>query len=231
MQNKFKYYTGVVGFPILFVLIIWIIFWLDMKFNLNLKLYGIYPRSFDGLIGIFFSPFLHSSLEHLINNSIPLFLLRSFTFFFYKKLSWRIIILGIFFSGLITWIIGRNSYHIGASGLIYVLMSFILFKGIFSKNFNLMALSLVVVFIYGSLVWYIFPLKQNMSWEGHLSGFLIGFFLHYFLNKIFQKNILMIGKMKISMEIKILLLVNLIQMVISLNLNTRMIYNLCLISS
>ena len=170
MQNKFKYYTGVVGFPILFVLIIWIIFWLDMKFNLNLKLYGIYPRSFDGLIGIFFSPFLHSSLEHLINNSIPLFLLSSFTFFFYKKLSWRIIILGIFFSGLITWIIGRNSYHIGASGLIYVLMSFILFKGIFSKNFNLMALSLVVVFIYGSLVWYIFPLKQNPGKLLHKSG-------------------------------------------------------------
>ncbi len=185
MQNKFKYYTGVVGFPILFVLIIWITFWLDMKFNLNLKLYGIYPRSFEGLIGIFFSPFLHSSLEHLINNSIPLFLLSSFTFFFYKKLSWRIIILGIFFSGLITWIIGRNSYHIGASGLIYVLMSFILFKGIFSKNFNLMALSLVVVFIYGSLVWYIFPLKQNMSWEGHLSGFLIGFFFAL----LFKQNI------------------------------------------
>ena len=185
MQNKFKYYTGVVGFPILFVLIIWITFWLDMKFNLNLKLYGIYPRSFEGLIGIFFSPFLHSSLEHLINNSIPLFLLSSFTFFFYKKLSWRIIILGIFFSGLITWIIGRNSYHIGASGLIYVLMSFIFFKGIFSKNFNLMALSLVVVFIYGSLVWYIFPLKQNMSWEGHLSGFLIGFFFAL----LFKQNI------------------------------------------
>ena len=188
MQNKFKYYTGVVGFPILFVLIIWITFWLDMKFNLNLKLYGIYPRSFEGLIGIFFSPFLHSSLEHLINNSIPLFLLSSFTFFFYKKLSWRIIILGIFFSGLITWIIGRNSYHIGASGLIYVLMSFILFKGIFSKNFNLMALSLVVVFIYGSLVWYIFPLKQNMSWEGHLSGFLIGFlFALYFKQNVPKK--------------------------------------------
>ena len=70
--------------------------------------------------------------------------------------------MGILFSGIITWIIGRNSFHIGASGLIYVLMSFILFKGIFSKNFNLMALSLVVVFIYGSLVWYIFPLKQNI---------------------------------------------------------------------
>ena len=96
--------------------------------------------------------------------------------------------MGILFSGIITWIIGRNSFHIGASGLIYVLMSFILFKGIFSKNFNLMALSLVVVFIYGSLVWYIFPLKQNMSWEGHLSGFLIGFlFALYFKQNVPKK--------------------------------------------
>jgi len=188
LDKNFKYYTGVVGFPILFVLIIWITFWFDMKFNLNLKSYGIYPRSIKGLIGVLFSPFVHSSLEHLVNNSIPLFILSSFIFFFYKKLSWRIITLGILFSGIITWIIGRNSFHIGASGLIYVLMSFILFKGIFSKNFNLMALSLVVVFIYGSLVWYIFPLKQNMSWEGHLSGFLIGFlFALYFKQNVPKK--------------------------------------------
>jgi membrane associated rhomboid family serine protease len=188
LDKNFKYYTGVVGFPILFVLIIWITFWFDMKFNLNLKSYGIYPRSIKGLIGVLFSPFVHSSLEHLVNNSIPLFILSSFIFFFYKKLSWRIITLGILFSGILTWIIGRNSFHIGASGLIYVLMSFILFKGIFSKNFNLMALSLVVVFIYGSLVWYIFPLKQNMSWEGHLSGFLIGFlFALYFKQNVPKK--------------------------------------------
>ena len=188
MDKNFKYYTGVVGFPILFVLIIWITFWFDMKFNLNLKSYGIYPRSIKGLIGVLFSPFVHSSLEHLVNNSIPLFILSSFIFFFYKKLSWRIITLGILFSGIFTWIIGRNSFHIGASGLIYVLMSFILFKGIFSKNFNLMALSLVVVFIYGSLVWYIFPLKQNMSWDGHLSGFLIGFlFALYFKQNVPKK--------------------------------------------
>ena len=188
MDKNFKYYTGVVGFPILFVLIIWITFWFDMKFNLNLKSYGIYPRSIKGLIGVLFSPFVHNSLEHLVNNSIPLFILSSFIFFFYKKLSWRIITLGILFSGIITWIIGRNSFHIGASGLIYVLMSFILFKGIFSKNFNLMSLSLVVVFIYGSLVWYIFPLKQNMSWEGHLSGFLIGFlFALYFKQNVPKK--------------------------------------------
>jgi membrane associated rhomboid family serine protease len=131
------------------------------------------------------SPFLHLSLEHLINNSIPLFLLSSAIFFFYRNISWKIIFLGIFLSGLLTWIIGRDSIHIGASGLIYVLISFIFFKGIISKNFNLMALSLIVVFIYGGTIWYIFPIKENISWEGHLSGFIVGIILAL----LFKKNI------------------------------------------
>lgn len=79
------------------------------------------------------------------------------------------------FSGLFTWGIGSTGYHIGASGLIYVLMSFMLFKGIFSKHYRLTALSFIVIFLYGSMLWYVFPIKENMSWEGHLSGLLVGF--------------------------------------------------------
>jgi membrane associated rhomboid family serine protease len=184
MNNNFNYYTGVIGYPILFVILIWLIFWLEFRFNIDLKSFGIQPRTLEGLSGIIFSPFLHSSLEHLFNNSIPLFLLSSAIFFFYRTISWKIIFLGILLSGLLTWIIGRDSTHIGASGLIYVLISFIFFKGIISKNFNLMALSLIVVFIYGGTIWYIFPIKSNMSWEGHLSGFIIGILLAL----LFKKN-------------------------------------------
>jgi membrane associated rhomboid family serine protease len=185
MNNNFNYYTGVIGYPVLFVLLIWVVYWVEFKFNINLKIYGIQPDKLEGLIGVFFSPFLHSSLKHLFNNTIPLFLLSSAIFYFYKKISWRIILFGIILSGILTWIIGRDSVHIGASGLIYVLISFIFFKGIISKNFNLMALSLIVVFIYGSTIWYIFPIKVNMSWEGHLSGFLVGILLAF----LFKKNI------------------------------------------
>ena len=185
MNNNFKYHTGIIGYPILFVILIWLIFWIEFRFNVDLKSFGIQPRKIEGIYGIMLSPFLHLSLEHLINNSIPLFLLSSAIFFFYRTISWKIIFLGIFLSGLLTWIIGRDSTHIGASGLIYVLISFIFFKGIISKNFNLMALSLIVVFIYGGTIWYIFPIKDNMSWEGHLSGFLVGILLAF----VFKKNI------------------------------------------
>ena len=76
----------------------------------------------------------------------------------------------------LTWCIGKSAYHIGASGLVYVLMSFLLFKGLLSRHYRLIALSLVVVFLYGGMLWYIFPVKEKMSWEGHLSGFVVGLF-------------------------------------------------------
>ena len=169
-----RFTTGVIGYPMLFFILIWLIFWAEIRFGLNLKTFGIYPRKIQGLIGIFSSVFIHSSLSHLYQNSIPLFVLSVALFYFYKPLSWKIIFLGIVFSGILTWCIGEKGYHIGASGLIYVLMSFLLFKGLLSKHKRLIALSLVVVFIYGGMIWYIFPVKEKMSWEGHLSGFIVG---------------------------------------------------------
>lgn len=80
-------------------------------------------------------------------------------------------------SGLGTWLIGRTSFHIGMSGVIYALVSFLFFKGIFARHFRLIALSLLVVFLYGSLIWGTLPLKETVSWEGHLSGFIAGFLL------------------------------------------------------
>jgi hypothetical protein len=98
--------------------------------------------------------------------------------YFYAKQSMAVIGYGILLSGLITWIIGRDSYHIGASGLIYVLVSFIFFKGIQTKYYRLVALSLAVVIVYGGMVWYIFPkVEDTISWEGHLAGLITGFVL------------------------------------------------------
>ncbi len=136
--------------------------------------FGIYPRTLKGLRGVAFSPFIHGSLEHLYNNTFPIAILTGSIVYFYKRLSLKVIIWGVLISGILTWTIGRPSYHIGASGLIYVLASFIFFKGVFTKHFRLVALSLLVVFIYGGLFWYIFPVKEGISWEGHLSGFITG---------------------------------------------------------
>ena len=173
-QDQFKYSTGVIAYPILFILIIWIVFWFEVRFGYSFNSFGVYPRTLSGLRGIVFSPFIHSNIEHLYHNTIPLFVLSVALFYFYRAISWKVIFYGILFSGFLTWCIGRPSNHIGASGLIYVLMSFTLFKGIFAKHFRLIALSLLIVFLYGSMIWYVFPVKENMSWEGHLSGLIVG---------------------------------------------------------
>ncbi|WP_264535116.1 rhomboid family intramembrane serine protease [Flavobacterium sp. N1736] len=177
-DNHFKFSTAVVGLPVLFVLFLWIIYWVQIRFDFDFYQHGIYPRDISGLQGILFSPFIHENLSHLYNNSIPLFVLLAALQFFYPKQSFAVIGYGILFSGLITWIIGRSNYHIGASGLIYVLVTFIFFKGIQTKYYRLVALSFAVVLLYGGMIWYVFPdVDASISWEGHLAGFITGFAL------------------------------------------------------
>jgi len=180
-SNYFKFSNAVIAIPLLAVLSIWTVYWFEIRFQVNFNDYGIYPRTLKGLRGIVLSPFLHASVEHLYNNTIPLAILTASLIYFYRSISFKVLLGGIIISGFITWLIGRPSYHIGASGLIYVLVSFIFFKGIISKHYRLVALSLIVVFIYGSTLWYIFPVKDGISWEGHLGGFITGLFLAFVL--------------------------------------------------
>lgn len=176
-DHYFKYTYGVLLAPMLAILLIWTVFYIELRFQVNLNVYGIYPRELKGLRGIFLSPLVHGSIEHLYNNTLPLAVLLASLFYFYRSIAFRVLLLGILLSGAITWLIGRPSYHIGASGVIYLLASFIFFKGILSKYYRLVALSLIVVFIYGGLLWYIFPVIDEISWEGHLGGFLTGLLL------------------------------------------------------
>ena len=180
-SKYFKFTNSVVVAPLIGVILIWAVFWLELRFHMNLNEYGVLPRTLKGLRGVIFSPFIHGSVEHLYNNTIPLAVLTASLFYFYKKISLKVLLYGVLLSGILTWLIGRTSYHIGASGIIYVLASFTFFKGIFSKYYRLVALSLIVVFIYGSLLWYIFPIKDEISWEGHLGGFITGLLLAIFL--------------------------------------------------
>ena len=178
MDNHFKFTNAVIGLPLFFVVFLWFVFWLEIRFDFDFVQNGIYPREFSGLQGVLFSPFIHADIEHLYNNSIPLVILLAALQFFYAKQSLKVIGFGILISGIITWVIGRDNYHIGASGLVYVLVSFIFFKGIQTKYYRLVALSLAVIVIYGGLVWYAFPkVDEKISWEGHLAGLITGFTL------------------------------------------------------
>ena len=176
-NQYFKFSLELLLVPLFAVLAIWSVFWFEVNFSVSFNSYGLFPRSLSGLRGIVLSPFIHGSLDHLYNNTIPLAVLTLALFYFYRQKAWKILLWGWFIAGVLTWLVGRESYHIGASGIIYMLASFIFFKGIFEKHFRLIALSLTVVFIYGSMLWYIFPIEDGISWEGHLSGFLAGLFL------------------------------------------------------
>src|SRR5690606_11746614 len=187
-QEPFKFSLNVLIFPMLFGILIWAVYWFELSFGYDFNKWGVYPRTISGLKGVLFSPFIHSSVDHLYSNTLPLMILSAALFYFYEKISWQVLLYGILFSGILTWCIGRPSYHIGASGLIYVLVSFLFFKGLFAGNRRLIALSLIVVFAYGSMFWYMFPVEDKISWEGHLSGFITGLLMAvYFKAEILPK--------------------------------------------
>jgi membrane associated rhomboid family serine protease len=137
----------------------------------------------EGLKGILFAPFIHGSLKHLFNNSIPLFALSSALFFFYRNVRWKVLLWGTLLTGMLTWVIARPAMHIGASGVVYMLVAFLFFKGIISRRYQLIAISMIVVFLYGGLLWYLFPIDPKISWEGHLSGFVVGLILAFVLKQ------------------------------------------------
>ncbi len=182
-RDHFEFRTGVIGYPILFVLSIWIVFWVEIRFGFDFNHLGVYPRTTKGLIGVLCSPFIHGDMSHLWHNTIPILILNTALFFFYPKVAWKVLFIGTLGTGISTWILGRPSYHIGASGVIYMLFGFLFFKGILAKHFRLIAVSLLVVFVYGSMVWYILPGDPKVSWEGHLSGLAVGIILAFCIQK------------------------------------------------
>ncbi|UJH89758.1 rhomboid family intramembrane serine protease [Antarcticibacterium sp. 1MA-6-2] len=191
MEKKDEYLVftpGVLAYPLLFILLIWIVFWFEIRFGFDFNYLGVRPGEIIGLRGILFSPFIHSDIKHLFNNTIPLFVLSMSLFYFYKDVRWKVLLYGILLTGLLTWVIGRPANHIGASGVIYLLASFLFFKGIFSKYYRLIALSLIVVFMYGGMVWFVVPVDPGISWEGHLSGLAVGLlFAVIFKQKILKR--------------------------------------------
>jgi Uncharacterized membrane protein (homolog of Drosophila rhomboid) len=168
---------------IVFVALVWLAFIVNLAdpFGWDLSRWGILPRDIRGLKGILFSPFLHASFSHLWSNTIPLFILIWFLFYFYSRIAFGTFLYLWVLSGFITWIIARDSYHIGASGLVFALLFFLFFSGIFRSYIPLIAVSLVVAFIYGGMIWSIFPITEmvdaTISWEGHLSGAISGLIL------------------------------------------------------
>ena len=140
----------------------------------NLVWLGVLPRNFFGLIGIVTSPLIHSGLLHLLSNAFPLVLLSGFILFLHRRTATRVFLLVYILSGVLTWLIGRQAYHVGASGVVYGLAGFLLFNGFLRQNRSAMAVSLAVLFLYSGLFYGLFPNEERVSWEGHVAGLLSG---------------------------------------------------------
>ncbi len=179
MEEKRKFYHSLV-FPTFFLLLIWTIKITEIGLEINFAHMGLFPLKLSGLKGIFLSPIIHADFKHLFDNSVPLFFLSVAIFYFYRPVAYRVFFLVWLISGIIVWLTARPAYHIGASGLVYGFASFVFFSGIIRNNINLLAISLLVVFLYGGLIWGIFPYDFRVSWESHLVGGMSGLAMAFY---------------------------------------------------
>jgi len=122
---------------------------------------------------------LHGSWGHIISNTLPLFFLTWALLFFYERIALRIWVFSAFLGGVLVWIFARDAVHIGASGVIFSLISFLIASGIFRKSFKSIIVSIIIFFLYGGAIWGVLPTQPGVSWEGHLFGFLVGILLAY----------------------------------------------------
>lgn len=154
--------------------LLWVILLVDTVLGLGLARFGLRPRHLDGLAGVFTAPLLHSGAEHLFSNTLPLIVSLTTLLYLYPRSAMRVLPVIWIGSGLLAWMIGRPSLHFGASGFVYGLLAYVFVSGILRLDMRSVAVSVMVWFLYGSMIWGLLPIRTDMSWELHLSGAILG---------------------------------------------------------
>jgi len=184
MQEEQKKMLRSLIIPGIFVVIMWMVKIFEITTHTDLEGFGLAPLTWKGLPGILFAPLLHANFSHLSANTLPFFFLGGLLFFFYRPIAWKIFCLIWILTGLWVWVFARgDSVHVGASGVVYGLAAFLFLSGILRRDSRLMAITFLVAFLYGGLVWGIFPQlfpHQPISWESHLMGLLSGTILAFY---------------------------------------------------
>jgi membrane associated rhomboid family serine protease len=165
----------------------WASFYLEYVFALPISWYGIEPRTFHGLIGIFTAPLIHGDLLHLISNTIPMLFLGSLLFFFYGKIGAQVFFRSYFWTNILVWLFARPANHIGASGVVYGLAFFLISFGFFRRDFLSIIISAIVLLLYGGVFYGVLPTDPHISWESHFAGALVGITTAVTFSK--QKNV------------------------------------------
>ena len=167
-----------------FVALIWFIQLLNWGLDLGLERFGIRPRQLAGLPGILLAPLLHGGFSHLFANSLPLLVLGTVMLHLYPNSALKVIPAVYLGPGIAVWLFARASIHLGASGLIYGLVTYIFVAGLIRRDRRAIAASLLVCFLYGALAWGVLPIQPGVSWETHLAAALIGLALAIALRRL-----------------------------------------------
>lgn len=174
MDKEKEKFIKSIYLPLAFIVIIWVVKLVEVLAGISFVQFGVYPRNPDALTGIILYPFIHGNWNHLFSNTLPILFLGTGIGYFYPSVSKRLFVLLYLIPGIIIWLIARPSYHIGASGIVYGMVTFLFFSGVIRRDRRAISLALLVTFLYGSLVWGLLPIKSGISWEGHLAGSLVG---------------------------------------------------------
>lgn len=187
MHQDYKKFFQSITIPLSLILVLWAIKLIEQIVDLRLYFLGIYPREWSGFFGIFTAPFIHSTWSHLASNTLPLLFLTTMMVVFYKRAFFQTMALIMLGEGIMVWLFARPSYHIGASGIVYGLIAFVFWTGIFKKNTKSIVLSLIVLVLYAGSVESVFPgADKNVSWESHLFGGMIGLVTAFLLKSVVE---------------------------------------------
>lgn len=173
-----------VFFIVSFTILLWLVKALEWAVALDFGFLGILPRTLSGTMGIITAPLVHGDVLHLISNTFPLLLLGVSVFYFYNRIALEVFAWIYFMSGFWVWMAARDAYHIGASGIVYGLVAFLFFSGLFRRDTKSLSISLVVIFLYGGMLQGLFPTNDRISWESHLLGALAGAFCAFFYREV-----------------------------------------------
>jgi len=186
LEKEFWRFLTHVRIPLTIVLLMWLAHLLNESKGGIYNSWGIYPRELDGLVGIFLAPVLHSGYQHLFSNSIPMFVLTSIMVIFYRRVAVPSFVFIYLLAGATVWMFGREVYHIGASGVVYGLVSFVFWLGVFRKNSRSIVLSLIIIVMYSGYISGVLPDQPGISWESHLLGGLVGILVAFLFKDVLE---------------------------------------------
>ena len=188
MKEKTVKAIEALRFPFFFIVLMWAVHLFKAATGFRLASLGIFPRDVSGLKGIITAPLIHGDWQHLISNTVPLAALTAIIFLFYRRVAVKSFLIIYLLTGLGVWLMARSVYHIGASGIVYGLVSFVFWSSVFRRSFKSIALALVILVMYSGYFLGIVPGEEGISWESHLYGAVAGIIVSWFFKNALEQD-------------------------------------------